>query len=153
MTTISLTSIAKGTIAFGSVNAAVNASIAWGTKFISQIPTQDIIPALIAAPIHSFISSIVGAGMRTLGKDLIINYFLNGKQHPDKEEQAEADKNYLIIARITYLSVATLVTVITLPKMASLVHKTISYKEALAFAMIDTFATLFAVYVLTRINS
>ena len=132
MSTYPLSDLCKetivSTILCGSTSAVVNAGVVWGTRFINQIPTQTYIPALMVGFIHSLTFSF----SFTLGgfeKDRIKEYFIPNFSRLEKHRSFIGGASLLI---------ATLVTIASVPTLATLAHRSISYKEAAAFALINS---------------
>ena len=118
MSTKNLSEFCKGTAVlatvYGSINAIVNGSVAWGTRFVNQIPTQALVPAIMSSFIHSF------------------TFTLSIMLVADDDNK----RSRFLIAGVPLL-IATLVTVTTTPTLATFAKRTISYKEATAFALLS----------------
>mgnify|MGYP001206750206 CR=1 FL=1 len=130
----------------GVVNAGVNCAVAWGTRFIDQIPTQGIMPAAIVGVIHSFTRITTFQVLNKTPLYDCIRYFFqkNVKHLSDKEawdeitQEGKRTNNAIkIIAGLVGIVAASTVT----PAIASFINRTISYKEAACFALISTLST------------
>ena len=127
----------QNVICYGSFNLLVNICLASGTRFITHIPTQPLIPAAMATGIHTLTCATSG----TLSDPFFIhikNYFLKSP-YPTPKEKEEAHDNAVITLNVIQLAIATLATIMLTPIVAK---ELISYREATVFAAINNLSTL-----------
>ena len=122
--------------AYGLPNTATNICLAYGTRFIQHIPTQELIPSALAGTIFTVTCALVSAMMTVKSKT--INDSLK-QYYPDTDKRNSALPKIYII---TQLSLATLVTTIGTRAVASFAGGLISYNAAAGFALINCFSTL-----------
>ena len=131
-----------------AVSGAILAGAAWGTRYVSQIPTQDAISAGIVSATMTNVSTILNKLF--LLKDWPMDIYLQILRIPTVEKPQTQEERDLTKKKATlYVSMMAMgfgffVSTAAAPTIASLVGRNLSYQTAAMFSFINIIPTLIA---------
>lgn|SRR3990167_1631999 len=128
------------TLVFSSYGSAITGGAAWGTRYISQIPTQDLRAAALVGALGNITVFLTDKIMFGFESNESINNFeifcLKYIKTPSMTPY-EAEKKAGIVLLIFYMGVEFLVASIATPTLATLAGRNISYGAATLFSLLN----------------
>src|SRR3990167_3605946 len=129
-----------------AVCGAITSGAAWGTRYISQIPTQDVIPAAMLGAGMTFSTIVLHNVLTRSFTEKVYNYLNSGKGNkitrPEHTELASKTKTIILTFS---LGLGFLASSGAAPRVADLVRRNISYKAAALLSLLNILPTAFAI--------
>lgn len=132
-------------LVFNMLGSAITGGAAWGTRYVSQIATQDILPAAMTGALGNTTAMLL-VHVTQKFKNEITNYFL-----PSTRNREQAEDNAFTFSLLFCMGIGFLASSVATPTLATLAGRNISYRAATLFGLLNTITIVPQILVLEKL--